>query len=68
MESSVQAVRLFPERTANRGGLLEDESMNEERACEIAIRIRDEFEDSLDEKNIIIPSADRKGVPGEARL
>jgi len=42
--------------------------MNEERAREIAIRIRDEFEGLLDEKNILIPSADREGVPGEARL
>jgi len=42
--------------------------MNEERAREIAIRIRDEFEDLLDEKNITVPSADREGVPGEARL
>ncbi|MFH1110744.1 MAG: hypothetical protein V1790_16340 [Planctomycetota bacterium] len=42
--------------------------MNKERALEIAIRIRDEFEDLLDEKNITITSADREGVPGEARL
>jgi len=42
--------------------------MDEERAYEIALRIRDEFEDLLDEKNIMIPSADRGGVPGEARL
>jgi hypothetical protein len=42
--------------------------MDEERAYEIALRIRDEFEDLLDEKNITIPSADRDGVPGEARV
>lgn len=42
--------------------------MDEERAYEIALRIRDEFEDLLDEKNITIPSSDREGVPGEARL
>ncbi len=42
--------------------------MDEERAYEIALRIRDEFEDLLDEKNITIPSADREGAPGEARL
>ena len=42
--------------------------MDEETAYEIAIRIRDEFEDLLDEKNITIPSADREGVPEEARL
>jgi len=42
--------------------------MDEERAYEIALRIRDEFEDLLDEKNITIPSADREGVPGEARM
>lgn len=42
--------------------------MNEAHAREIAIRIRDEFEDLLDEKNIIIPSADREGDPNEARL
>lgn len=42
--------------------------MNEVHAREIAIRIRDEFEDLLDEKNIMIPSADREGVPGEAYL
>ena len=47
---------------------LEDEIMDEERAYEIALRIRDEFEDLLDEKNITIPSVDREGVPGEARL
>jgi hypothetical protein len=51
-----------------RAGSPEDESMDEETAYEIAIRIRDEFEDLLDEKNITIPSADREGVPGEARL
>ncbi|GAF71175.1 unnamed protein product [marine sediment metagenome] len=42
--------------------------MDKEKAREIARRIRDEIEDLLDEKNITIPSADREGVPGEARL
>ena len=42
--------------------------MNEEETQEIAIRIRDEFEDLLTEKGIKIPSADRTGDPGEARL
>lgn len=49
-------------------GSLEDESMDEETAYEIAIRIRDEFEDLLDEKNIKIPSAGRTGQPEEACL
>jgi hypothetical protein len=48
--------------------LPEDESMDEEKAKEIAIRICDEFEDLLDEKNIMIPSADRKGLRREACL
>jgi hypothetical protein len=42
--------------------------MEERRARGIAIRIRNEIEALLDEKNIVIPSPDRKGVPGEARL
>jgi len=42
--------------------------MDEEKAKEIAIRICDDFEDLLDEKNILIPSADRKGLRREACL
>ena len=42
--------------------------MDENKARDIAIRIRDEIEDLLDEKNITIPSLDREGVPDEARL
>jgi hypothetical protein len=42
--------------------------MDQEKAKEVALQIRDEFEDLLDEKNITVPSADRQGVPGEARL
>jgi len=42
--------------------------MDEEHAREIVIRIFDEFEDLLDEHNIVIPSADRTGRPEEACL
>jgi hypothetical protein len=42
--------------------------MSEERASWIAIRIVDEFEDLLDEKGIMVPSADREGRPEEACL
>jgi hypothetical protein len=36
--------------------------MDEGTAYEIAIRARDEFEDLLDDKNIMIPSAIGKGA------
>ena len=42
--------------------------MNARRARRIAIRILDEFEDLLDEKNVAIPSSDREGREEEARL
>lgn len=42
--------------------------MDEEQAREIAIQICSRFEDLLDEKNIMIPSADRTGRPEEACL
>ncbi|MEK6677577.1 MAG: hypothetical protein AABZ47_18230, partial [Planctomycetota bacterium] len=42
--------------------------MNEELARETAIQIRDEFEDLLHEKGILVPSADREGQPDEACL
>ena len=42
--------------------------MDEKKAREIAIRILDEFEELLVAKGIIIPSLDREGVAGEARL
>jgi hypothetical protein len=40
-------------------GKLVSENTNEDKAHEIAIRIVDEFEDLLDEKGIMVPSADR---------
>jgi predicted component of viral defense system (DUF524 family) len=42
--------------------------MNEEEARRTAWKILGEFGELLDEKNIVIPSPDRKGVAGEARL
>jgi hypothetical protein len=42
--------------------------MNARRAGRIAIRILDEFEELLDEKNMTIPSSDREGGEEEARL
>ena len=42
--------------------------MNEEKAREIAIRIVDEFEELLAEKDLMVPSADREGRPEEACL
>ena len=42
--------------------------MNEDGAKEIEIRICDEFEDLLDDKNIMIPSSDREGRVEEACL
>ena len=42
--------------------------MNARKARRIAIRILDEFEDLLDEKNVAIPSSDREGREEEARL
>jgi hypothetical protein len=42
--------------------------MKEEKARTVALQIRDEFEELLDEKNIAIPSDDREGDPDEARL
>jgi CRISPR/Cas system CMR-associated protein Cmr3 (group 5 of RAMP superfamily) len=42
--------------------------MNARKARRIAIRILDEFEDLLDEKNVTIPSSDREGREEEARL
>jgi hypothetical protein len=44
------------------------ENMNARRARRIAIRILDEFEDLLDEKNVTIPSSGREGREEEARL
>jgi len=35
--------------------------MNAKRARRIAIRILDEFEELLDEKNMIVPSSEREG-------
>ena len=42
--------------------------MDEEKARQIAVRICEEFEELLDEKNIVIASADRTGRPEEACL
>ena len=42
--------------------------MNEEQAREVTIAILDEFEELLAAKGIKVPSEDREGVPGEARL
>jgi hypothetical protein len=42
--------------------------MDDEREREIASEILDEFEELLDEKDISIPSEDREGGDGEARL
>jgi len=42
--------------------------MNARKARRIAIRILDEFEELLDEKNVTIPSSDREGREEEARL
>jgi hypothetical protein len=43
-------------------------TMNARKARRIAIRILDEFEELLDEKNVTIPSSDREGREEEARL
>jgi len=42
--------------------------MNARKARRVAIRILDEFEELLDEKNVTIPSSDREGREEEARL
>ena len=42
--------------------------MNAGKARRIAIRILDELEELLDEKNVTIPSNDREGREEEARL
>ena len=42
--------------------------MDENKAREIAARIRGEIVDLLAGKNLTIPSRDRKGMPGEAYL
>jgi len=42
--------------------------MNVRKARRVAIRILDEFEESVDEKNVTVMSRDREGRKEEARL